>query len=304
MFNFLKPNDRIDIVAPASVCQAHENAIPAVKKILTEWELTPHIPEDIYGPDLLCANSDEKRFSFLKDALLNDQSKAVWCLRGGYGCTRLIPQLLKLPKPKYQKLFIGMSDVTALHIFLQQQWAWPTFHGPSARQIATGTVQADNIAEIKNLIFGNIKTLEYKNLQPLNNLAKQTQILTGDITGGNLCLVQASLGTAWQINTKNKILFLEEVNERGYRVDRMLEHLHQAGIFKNITAVILGDFIDGKEPDGSSLIDPVLQRFADTVDFPVLRCLGIGHGNFNRPLPLGINSALMLGPNPNLMIKL
>lgn len=304
LWNPLESQDTIDIIAPSAICTPQENAIQAIKETLASWGLTAHIPENIYGKDLLCANTDDQRFLFLKDALLNTESKAIWALRGGYGCTRLITRLATLPTPKQIKLFIGMSDITALHIFLQQKWGWATIHGPSARQIATKTVHEENINEVKNLILGKQTTIEFNSLIPLNKLATQTITLTAPITGGNLCLVQTSLGTVWQIDAAGKILFLEETNERGYRVDRMLQHLEQAGVFKDVTAVILGDFIGGKEPDGSSLIDPVLKRFAEQVDFPVLRIAGIGHGNFNRPLPLGIPAKLKLGPDASLNIPL
>lgn len=92
-----------------------------------------------------------------------------------------------------------------------------------------------------------------------------------------------------------KLFFLEEVGERGYRVDRMLEHLRQAGIFNNAKAILLGDFIGGQEPDGSSLLEPVLERFAKNCEIPVVKLEGLGHGPINFPLPLGTMTQLELG---------
>lgn len=298
----LKPGDVIDIIAPASACPNNERAkvLTAVKELLLSWDLIPNIPDAIWGDDLLCANSDAIRLQQLQQALCNKQSKAVWCLRGGYGAMRLLPELKKLPAQPC-KLFMGMSDITALHVFLQQQWNWSTLHAGSIRQAALKLIKPENITEIKNIIFGQEKTLSY-NLVPMNAAAKNPLTIRSVIAGGNLTLVQTSLGTFWQIDAREKILFLEEISERGYRVDRMLQHLLQAGVFNNVAAVIFGDFIKGVEPDGTSLIDPVLQQFADEQQFAVLRCKGIGHDDFNRPLPLGSETVLMLGEEPLLQI--
>lgn len=301
-FPTLHKGDIIDIIAPASK-SLDANDIKNIRDFLLSWDLQPRIPENIYGEDLLCANSDEIRFAHLVDALTNAESKAVWCLRGGYGSARLVENLFKLPTPKHNKLFMGFSDITVLHLFLQQQWGWQTLHTPSARQVAANSIEPENISELRNIIFGKTNSLEFK-LMPLNSSAKKPAQINSSITGGNLSLVQTSVGTPWQVDTKNKVVFLEEVDERGYRIDRALQHLKQANIFENVKAVILGDFIDGAEPNGSSLINPVLKRFAEETHIPVLSCPGIGHGKENRPLPLGTSVNLQTGENASLSIKI
>lgn len=300
----LHAGDIIEIIAPASPCLKTEAPLAQIQEYLTSWGLVPRIPTNIFGKDLLCANTDELRFEFLKNALVNSESKAIWCLRGGYGSARLIPKLAALGLTNITpKLFIGMSDITALHLFLQQAFGWATLHGPSARQVTDNDVDAANIQELKKIIFGQQQKLYYDNLTFLNDKNLGDQELHTSIIGGNLCLIQNSIGTLWQINADNKILFLEETSERGYRIDRMLQHLEQAHVFDGILAVILGDFSGGKEPDGSSLVEPVLKRFAENCNFPVLRCPGVGHERFNRPLPLGTKAILaMNGTNPTLTV--
>lgn len=297
----LTPGDAIEIIAPASACPKKEgDVVNQVCELLTTWGLKPIVAADMFGDDLLCANSDEQRLLLLKNALLNPNTKAVWCLRGGYGATRLLPELFALPIPSRPKIFLGMSDVTALHLFLQQHWHWITLHSPSARQLALNEVQPENLQEVKAILLGEQKTVEFKLLTPMNHLAQEEITIAAPITGGNLSLVQASLATSWQIDTQHKILFLEEINERGYRIDRMLQHLQQAGVFKEIKAIVFGDFIGGQEANGTSLVQDVLQRFAQHCEFPVLQCCGIGHGKHNRPLPLGSMSFLNLGEVPSL----
>lgn len=293
-WSFLQAGDRVDLVAPAS--RHPQKNLEETIQLLKDWQLKVNHPKDLYGDDLLCANSDEKRFEHLKEALLNSDSKAVIAVRGGYGATRLLPQLLSLNKPSQSKLFIGMSDITALHIFLQQQWGWSTLHSA----VAPFRFSDDSIEKTRKIIFGETKVCHYSGLSPINSLAKQKKTISSTLVGGNLCLVQASLGTSWQLDTTHKILFLEEVSERGYRIDRMIEHLKQAGLFKEVDAVIFGDFLDGKEPNGSSLVEPVLKRFAENCSFPVLQYKGIGHDFINEPLPLNTSVRLHLDSSANL----
>jgi muramoyltetrapeptide carboxypeptidase len=284
----LQPGAIVDLIAPAGRCATE--ALAKVDALLRHWQLIPRRSPKLLGEDLLCANNDAERFNQLKQALCNTDSSAVWCLRGGYGCTRLIPNLLTMPPPTLNKLFIGFSDITTLHLFLQQHWCWQTLHGPSANQVAQGHIDDHSIDELKQLIFGQLPQLTFE-LNPLNTVhslpsTHQTnEAFATTLTGGTLTLVQASLGTSWQIETKNKILFLEEVNEAPYRVDRMLQHLQQSTCLSELTALIFGDFITiaNQQP----LMDAVLQRFAQTLPIPVFSCPGIGHGKTNRSLVFG-----------------
>lgn len=284
----LKPGDSIEIIAPASRCS--DEVIDDLKALLTSWELNCIVNDRIFGNDLLCANTDEIRFKSLKNALQHSETKAIICARGGYGSMRLIPALREITPPISPKLFIGMSDTTALHLFLEQQWQWPTIHGSLARD----KFSPESIASLKTILFGEVEQVERFGL-PLNVHAEKNKIIEATITGGNLSLVQTSIGTVWQMNGKNKFIFLEEIGERGYRVDRMLEHLCQATIFEKATAIFFGDFTEGNEPNGSSLLQPVLERFAQSCKIPVVQITGIGHAYTNLPLPLGTRAQLHMG---------
>jgi muramoyltetrapeptide carboxypeptidase len=297
----LKPRDQIAIIAPGSKPQNqedHRTLLKSIQEFLAAWELQAVIAEDIFGEDLLCANSDVIRFTQLKNALFDPNIKAIWCLRGGYGCTRLLPMLQNLQKaPAQAKPFIGFSDVTAIHLFLNQVWGWPTLHGPALTQIINKAIPAQNVTSLRELLFGHTLALSYDNLRPANEAAKQSHIVSTVVSGGNLSIIQASLGTAWQIQTAGKCLFLEEVNERAYRIDRLLTHLQQAGIFKDIKALLLGDFI---HPQESALIQQVLHRFATPCPFPIYYYTGIGHSRENQTLPLNTSSHIQLNETATL----
>lgn len=284
----LKAGDQIEIIAPASRCS--DAFLIELKNLLSSWQLHCVVNEPIFGQDLLCANSDHMRFKSLKNALQNPETKAIICARGGYGSMRLLPELANIAQPSFTKLFIGMSDITALNLFLQQQWKWPVIHGA----LAPDKFSPESTAALKSLIFGEGTQIAFSG-KALNPAAKKNTTIESTLIGGNLSLLQTSIGTIWQMNGQEKIIFIEEVGERGYRIDRMLEHLRQSGLFKDIAAIVLGDFTEGKEPNGSSLVNPVLERFADSCDIPVIKVQGIGHDHINYPLPLGTKVQLSLG---------
>jgi muramoyltetrapeptide carboxypeptidase len=299
---FLKPGDTVDIVAPSSGC--HPGVLDKVKALLDSWELQYHIPDTLLGSHILCANSDEKRFEHLQSALRNPNSKAIWCLVGGYGATRLMPHLLSMKTKGIPKLLIGMSDITAIHLFLQQQWGWPTLHGSSARMSAIGKVDPVSIEQLKRFIFGLEKQMHYEALIPLNAVAQKNQTIEGKLIGGNLTIIQNSLGTPWQIKAEDKILFIEEYNERSYRMDRALEQLKQAKVFHHIKGILFGDMIDLPEENGQSLIKATLDQFAHSCDFPVFQIRNIGHGFTNQPLLLGHDAKIKVSDTITLSIPL
>jgi muramoyltetrapeptide carboxypeptidase len=281
----LKAGDCIDIIAPSARCD--DTVIPKVQTLIESWGLKANIPSDIFGEDLLSANSTEKRFEHLVNAMNNPNSKVIWCLLGGYGSAKLVPHLMQLKPIKQNKLFIGFSDITVLHLFLQQQWGWSTIHGPTARQTALNGISAESIASIKSLIFGSSECDILNRATPLNQQAEKQPTIEGVITGGNLTLMQTSIGTPWQINAENKIVLIEEVKERGYRIDRSLLHLMQAGVFDKAKGILLGDVTESDEPDGTSLIDPILKNFSASCSIPVYKVNGVGHGSENFPIILG-----------------
>lgn len=297
MLPTLKSGDVVDIVAPAFGCSAEDVAKSV--EFLHSWGLKARVAEGLLGADLLCANADARRAGALFDALTNSESKAVWAIRGGYGSARLLPYLeAKGERGGIKKLFLGFSDITVLHIWLKQNWGWPTLHAPTLLRAAKGEVAVESIESLKALLFGENKKISYA-VSPMNKSAESAQI-TAEIVGGNLSVIASGIGTDWQIDTAGKILFIEEVDERGYRIDRMLTQLQQAGIIaksedlaeSTTKAVVLGDFSGGEEPDSKSLVLPVLDRFAREVGIPCFRLSGIGHEATNNPLPFGVEATI------------
>jgi muramoyltetrapeptide carboxypeptidase len=286
----LQIGDTVDVIAPGfrTSLEHVENA----RKFLESLGLVARIPSDLFGDDVIASQTDEIRFKHLKNALLAKDSKAVWCLRGGYGAIRLLERLKKIKPPKNPKIVIGYSDVVSLHNFLNQFWQWPTLHGPLLDRLGQHTLEISQVNECLDTVFGRIDSIVHDGLTPLNTAAKKVRTIKGRVFGGNLIVTQSHLGTPFAKIPKDAILIFEDIGERGYRVDRVLVHLSQAGYFKNTRAIIFGDFIGGAEQNGEEHVTRVIDRFARESKIPVYRGLKVGHGNLQRVVPLNTSAVL------------
>lgn len=286
----LKAGDIVELVAPGSgLLNAAD--LNSITEFIRQWGLVPRYAPGLISTDSkqhppYLSNTDEARFEQLQAALYAEDSQAVWCVRGGYGCMKLLPKLQALTPPKQSKLVIGFSDITALHLFLNQHWGWETVHGEMLTRWFTPE-RAENMQLLNDVIFGVKPTIQYVGMVPLNDLAQHSSRSEGTIMVGNLSLLQCSLGTPWQLDAKDKIVVIEEVHERAYRIDRMLEQLYQADILTMAKAIIFADMAVGVDQQEAELIDAVLVQLANKLSLPVYQIKGIGHGESNHPLPMG-----------------
>jgi muramoyltetrapeptide carboxypeptidase len=288
-WSYLTSGDVIDLVAPASPSplEGLNNGI----RLIEENGFHARVPENLIKPDVFFASTLKNQLEQLKTAIYSD-SKMLWSLRGGYGSMRLIPYMRKWKKPKQTKIFMGFSDVTALQLFLTQEWGWPVLHGRNISAMNLDKSSKDR-NEVLDILTGKKDELVFKGLKPMNELAKKMKSIKAPLTGGNLKLLQTSIKTTWELDARGKILFMEDVGERGYAIDRMLEQLWQAGIInKGPKALVLGDFIEGEEKDGRDLTGVALQRFADRAPYPVYRGIKCGHGDVNFSLPFNTSATL------------
>jgi muramoyltetrapeptide carboxypeptidase len=280
----IQKGDIVDIIAPAGF-SGPERLVRAVAE-LGKWGLISRTNIDFSSFHPYHSDEDDVRFNDLKNAI-NSDSKIIWCLRGGYGSARLLERLSKLKRPKTAKILIGYSDITALHLFLNQKWGWETIHGPMITSFSDTQFEKKCLAEIKNLLLATKEQKEFK-LSPLNPFAERSQTkVSGELIGGNLAMVQSLIGTSFELKGKDKIIFLEDVNEKGYQVDRMLNHLCMSGALSKAKAIILGDFSGGEEASGENNVPFALTRFALSQKIPVYRSNEFGHGKINRPLVVG-----------------
>ncbi len=236
------------------------------------------------------AGSAEGRIGALKAAIAEGDTRAIFCTRGGYGSNYLLDGLsVALASPK---IFCGFSDITSLHVFLWQKFRWVTIHGPMvAAGLDRGAGAPDGydresferaISESKHGWSVDLKG------EPLSS-----GVAEGTLLGGCLNLVEATLGTPWELDTHGSILILEDRAMKPWHVDRALMHLKQAGKFRGVAGVILGEFPESNPPPGTASVKDVAERILGPLEIPIVWGAPVGHTP--RPmltLPLGVHARL------------
>jgi muramoyltetrapeptide carboxypeptidase len=248
------------------------------------------------------AGTDEQRLGDLNSALADTSINAVWCIRGGYGSLRLLDQVDYAAIVRHPKPLIGFSDVTVLLNAVTRLTGVVTFHGPVARasmpafnrwhfeRVLTSTEPAGRLGRIP---------------QPPDTLVPQddrivtvrTGIAEGFLAGGNLTLLQCLIGTPYFPELAGAILFLEDVGEDLYRVDRMLAHLRLIGALRRLSGVLIGRFtkLNRSGADGALGYDEVLAEYFRPLGIPVAYGFPVGHIDAQWTLPLGVRVRLDAG---------
>lgn len=286
----LKKGDLVDVVAPGWACDA--SLLTPAQKLLEDWGLRVRIPDGLLATWKFFANTDLKRGQFLQKALHARDSKAVWCLRAASGTHRVLPSVFKKAQPKKSKLVIGFSDITSLHCVLQKKWRWGSLHGAMLDRLAKHDLDPAIVEQTRAVVFGEVNTVNFPAMKAVNRAAQKCKTIRGLTMGGNLTVIQSLIGTGMLPSFKNSILFFEDVDERGYRLDRMFVHLEQAGILNGVKAIVLGQFTGGNEPksaDGAvkNYVPWALENLAESLRIPLFSGLPVGHGPLQWPLPLG-----------------
>lgn len=297
-FSGIQKNAVIDLVAPASRCSQVE--LSDGLDVIRSWGYQPRLPKRVFNTHPYLSQTDEYRVETLKNAIMSKDSEVIWAIRGGYGSARLVNQLRKL-KPKRKKVFIGYSDNSWLHHLFYELWGWQGLHASLISELGGNKLSQKTRITLKKYL-ASPESIEFTGLVGLNGAAMKTKAVKGQVCGGNLAVLQTTLGTNYSFNAKNKILFLEDVGERGYAIDRMLTHMSAANAFKGARAIVFGEFLGGDETDGKNHIRRAVNDFAQNQKIPVLRGLKSGHGSHNIPVPLYQSSLLQLGAKPKLTI--
>lgn len=289
----LKPGDTVALTAPASPLPRDE--FTKVTRIIKKLGFNLKIGESClqkYGGYL--AGTAKTRAKELEELFVAPEVKAILCLRGGYGSLQLLDLLDYELMAKNPKIFIGYSDITALHIAFWQRANLATVHGPMA-----ATDLARGMDETSWKYFWKLLT-EPKPLGLLANPADEALICivpgktSGPIVGGNLSMISATMGTPFELDTQGKILFLEDIGEEPYKIDRMLTQLALAGKFAACSGVILGTWTQctsKRYPDSFTVLELAKEIIAP-YGKPTVYNLQAGHGQINLSLPLGVYSTL------------
>ena len=272
------PAMRVVVVAPSGPVDRErlEGGVARLRGAGAEVEVHPHA----LAQTPLTAGTDEQRLAAVADAAWDSRSGVVWAARGGYGATRLLPALEKLTAQRGvppRKLLVGYSDVTALHAFARRRWGWATLHGLMV--VNKGQEWPETLAAAAQGERPGAMAVGWWTPPP-------AEAVEAELVGGNLALVAALCGTPDQIDAGGRLLFLEDVNEPLYKIDRMLMQLDQAGVTRGCRGLVLGTFSHTDEVEGLTLREVVLD-FAGRTGLPVAAGLPAGHGDDCRPVPLG-----------------
>ena len=297
----LQQGDSVAIIAPAS--PTDKNLIDKCVDSLNQLGLKVVVGESCLSEHGFLSGTDDIRANDINCMFADKNIKGIFALRGGYGCARLLDLLdFKLIK-KNPKIFIGYSDITALHIAINQKSKLITYHGPMISTELIKGLDEYSANYYKKFIFENDKVEELFNPEEDNLEIINNGISSGQLIGGNLSLICSSLGTKYEINTKNKILFLEEVEEVPYKIDRMLTQLKQSGKLKDANGIILGSFTNCIAPNNkkSLSLQEVFNEIISPLKKPTISNLVCGHCLPTLTLPLG--SKILLDAN-NKKIKI
>ncbi|ALM84382.1 LD-carboxypeptidase [Bordetella sp. N] len=288
----------VAIVAPASAAaDAADDAAMWLQARNIPVRVMPAARTRMPAPFDYLAGTDAARVQDLHDAFAAPDVGAVWCLQGGFGSWRLLDALDYDLLRRNAKPFIGYSDITALHLAIQRHAGFVTFHGPMLGQDFLAGREPPTEAAVWRMISGGTQPGDPVAPPPAPML---TPLLpgraSGRLVGGNLSLVAALIGTPHEIDTRDAILFIEDVNEAPPRIDRMLSQLREAGKFKGLRGVLAGDFTRSGATDTDELeqlaIATLLQVYFQDLNIPVITGWPSGHGDPNLTLPLGAHVTL------------
>jgi muramoyltetrapeptide carboxypeptidase len=252
---------------------------------------------DIYRSQGYLAGDDATRAHALMAAFADPETSAVWCARGGYGAVRLLEQIDFDVIRRNPKVFVGFSDISILHAAIQQQTGLITFHGPNlqdgfgkpADMLPTNeaALWRSILAEQQTSTAGYsvaTATAEFPEMRTIVG-----GIASGRLCGGNLAVICGLMGTPYEIETADRILFLEDVSERVYRIDRYLAQLSLAGKLQSAAGIFLGSFSyeDDEPADSQTSIAALLEEYCRGLKIPVLAGFPAGHAQYNLTLPMG-----------------
>ena len=289
---YLKPGDTIGIVCPAGY-MPFEKAQSCIET-LTDWGFKV-IPGKTLGHQFhYFSGTDEERRNDLQRMMDDKNIDAILCGRGGYGTGRIIDKLDFTKFEKHPKWIVGFSDITVLHSHLLSNFKIASLHAPMAAAFNDGEYKNQYIQSLHDALFG--KKADYKTE---GNTLDQPGNARGVLVGGNLSLLVNVIGTTSDIKTKNKIMFIEEIGEYIYSVDRMMYQLKRSGKLEHLKGLIIGRFSDMKDttvPFGQTVEDAIKGLVKD-YDYPVCFGFPVSHDKENYALKVGVTYKLKVGKN-------
>lgn len=284
----LLPGSRIGLIAPASLPDDLSRIDRGIAALETHGFQVVRYRNFNHGPGYL-AGTDQERADELNHFLLRTDLDALICVRGGYGCMRILPLIDFEAAREHPKLLIGYSDITALHLAFLAQAGWAGLSGPMVA-IEWPDAEETSIAHFLDFAGGATGPL----LGPLGETLRgvKSGAAEGLLVGGNLSMVVRLLGTPYLPSLKGSILAVEDVGEEPYQIDAYLSQLHLSGVLQDLGGLVLGGITEGDIPSGkrSLSMQEVLDHYIDLLSCPVATNLVYGHFSPKSTLPIGVQS--------------
>ncbi|MFL0072017.1 S66 peptidase family protein [Tenacibaculum maritimum] len=295
---YLQKGDTIIILAPAGILKNRALVIDKAKILAEKWGLKVLYGKHMFEKGNHFAGTDEQRCEDFQKALDDPTIKAIWSARGGYGSVRILDRLDFTIFKKHPKWIIGYSDLTAFHNHINNVGV-ETLHAMMGVSLEDKAAMiTETIATFKKALFG--EQLKYEvGTSRYNRKGK----VSGELVGGNIAVLASMLGSESQLDTDGKILFIEEIGEYKYSIDRMLQSLRRAGYFRKLKGVIVGGMTKIKKnttPWGSSIEQLILDIIPENI--PVMFNFPAGHDSDNRALILGRKVVLEVEENKALLL--
>ena len=290
----LKIGDTISIIAPSGILKDYDEYMYKSISLMESWGLNVVLGSNIYDSYGHFSSSDANRQKDFQNAIDDNKIKAIWCARGGYGAMRIIDKINYDNLLKHPKWVIGYSDITAIHNDIHNLGV-ESLHGVMSKSLEDISVDDESIKKLKDIIFGKGE-LHYVIESNKYNITGEA---SGKLVGGNLTLLQSLLESKSSIDTTNKIVFIEEVGEYLYHIDRMLHSLKRADYFSKCSGLIVGDFTDIRKNEtkfGKNLYE-IINEIVKEYNFPVIYGFPAGHGQKNLPLIFGRNIEINVSKN-------
>lgn len=291
--SYLQAGDTIGIVCPAGY-MAKEKAQTCID-VLQEWGYKVKIGNTLgSGSDNYFSGTDAERLQDLQGMLDDDTVKAILCGRGGYGVGRIIDQIDFKSFKKHPKWIIGFSDITVLHAHIYSNYKIATLHAPMAAAFNDDGYKEEYVQSLKLALQG--KKAKYSCVPHVFNKKGEA---VGELVGGNLALLVNITGTTSQLKTKGRILFIEDVGEYLYSIDRMFWQLKRSGQLDKLAGLIIGGFTDMKDTDRpfGKTVEEIIHEIVKEYDYPVCFNFPVSHGKENYALKVGVGYKLKVGAN-------
>ncbi len=291
----IKKGDVVGLITPGSPIT--EGQLTKAKANMRKLGLIPYHTHRVKLTNGYLAGTDDERLADINHMLQNDKITLIWAIRGGYGCTRILNHLPQQILKKKKKILVGYSDITALHCYYQKHLNLTSIHGP----VASSEFTPYTLEQIEKVLRLKSGPLNIPRFTQIDDTVSENQpfvinpgIAQGKLAGGNLSLLSALCGTKHLPNLTNKLVFIEDVGEKPYRIDRMLTQLIDSTNLRDATGIVLGVFAgcETKEPEKSFTLKQMILDRIRPLGIPSYYGFSFGHVENQCSFPIGVKAEL------------